>query len=341
MKKEINRIIVIFVAFLFLCLNIVNVSANELNLQHINNYNNIIYVDDDNTNGPWLGTIEHPFRYIQDGINNASDGDEVYVRNGLYNESLFVNQSIEIIGESKTDTIINGFNSNKILNIEGFGYSFIFIINDNDVRISNFNLTFLNYSVLSIAFYNDRCHSLKIFDCNISECFYGVLLNYATNCEIIGNNFSSMDIGITIKNSDKNIIKNNYLLDCNLGVLIVSFSSFNQIISNNISLSGLSVAVVFSQFNIVLNNNIDNEESRLNFGLFVFMGITFAEFNYWGYIGPFPPFPEGEFVFYILYYLSVLGILPITLFKLLFLLIFPWKITDGSWLENLPLQNMF
>ena len=45
-----------------------------------------IYVDDDNTEGPWDGTVEHPYQYIQDSIDNGQPGDSVYIFNGLYNE---------------------------------------------------------------------------------------------------------------------------------------------------------------------------------------------------------------------------------------------------------------
>ena len=38
-------------------------------------FNKTIYVDDDNTEGLWEGTLEHPYQYIQDGIDSASDGD--------------------------------------------------------------------------------------------------------------------------------------------------------------------------------------------------------------------------------------------------------------------------
>jgi hypothetical protein len=34
-----------------------------------------IYVDDDNVAGPWDGTLSFPYRTIQDGINNTSEGD--------------------------------------------------------------------------------------------------------------------------------------------------------------------------------------------------------------------------------------------------------------------------
>ncbi len=42
----------------------------------------IIYVDDDNTSGPWDGTVEHPYQYIQDGIDNAVAGDTILVLAG-------------------------------------------------------------------------------------------------------------------------------------------------------------------------------------------------------------------------------------------------------------------
>ena len=38
-------------------------------------YADIIYVDDDNTTGPWDGTEDHPFQFIQDGIDVAVGDD--------------------------------------------------------------------------------------------------------------------------------------------------------------------------------------------------------------------------------------------------------------------------
>ena len=35
------------------------------------NSNNTIYVDDDNISGPWDGTSEHPYRFIQQAIYNC------------------------------------------------------------------------------------------------------------------------------------------------------------------------------------------------------------------------------------------------------------------------------
>ena len=46
----------------------------------------ILYVDDDNIQGPWDGTLEHPYRRIQQGLNAANPGDTIYVFIGIYHE---------------------------------------------------------------------------------------------------------------------------------------------------------------------------------------------------------------------------------------------------------------
>lgn len=49
------------------------------------------YVDDDNTTGPWLGTLADPFQFIQSGINAAAAWDIVHVMRGTYKENINFN----------------------------------------------------------------------------------------------------------------------------------------------------------------------------------------------------------------------------------------------------------
>ena len=76
-----------------------------------------IYVDDDNTEGPWDGTLEHPYQYIQDAINVSSDGNIIFVFNGTYYEKILVNRSVNLIGETRNNTIIDGNGSGDVVNI--------------------------------------------------------------------------------------------------------------------------------------------------------------------------------------------------------------------------------
>jgi len=76
------------------------------------------------------GTGEGNYTSIQDAINDASDGDTVFVYNGTYCENVIVNKSINLIGENKETTIIDG---------EGVGY-YIINISSSNVMISEFTV---------------------------------------------------------------------------------------------------------------------------------------------------------------------------------------------------------
>ena len=114
MKK---RYIALILITLFLLTNFSSATIltmkdiNEIKIKKTNDLienNEIIYVDDDNIAGHWDGTIEHPYQYIQEAINKSSNKDTVYVFNGTYSENTIIHKSINLIGEDKDSTTING-----------------------------------------------------------------------------------------------------------------------------------------------------------------------------------------------------------------------------------------
>ena len=43
---------------------------------------NTIYVDDDNTDGPWDGNIVYPYQNVEDAVDVATNGSTIFVFNG-------------------------------------------------------------------------------------------------------------------------------------------------------------------------------------------------------------------------------------------------------------------
>lgn len=104
------------------CLMVVPGSVSELSVTHKTTITPLdvpstIYVDGKNTAGPWDGTLEHPYQFIQDGIYNAEEGDTVFVLNATYHENPVIYMSLNLIGENMETTIIDGSHTGSVVQI--------------------------------------------------------------------------------------------------------------------------------------------------------------------------------------------------------------------------------
>jgi len=183
----------------------------------------LVYVDDDfNESTPyWNVTC---FDNIQDGIDAVNESGTVYVYNGTYYENVVIDKSINLIGESKEHTIIDGRNAEK--DIITISYDFINIINftmQNSLInchgiyiISSDNITIKNcllYNIGSYGFELDRVQNCLILNTEINKCGIGIHLIYSTNNTISNNtiyDIGNHGIGVYAK-SDNNLFSHNYL----------------------------------------------------------------------------------------------------------------------------------
>jgi len=106
-----------------------------------------IIVDDNGTPG-----IDCNFTTIQEGIDAANPGDTVFVKNGTYNENVVVDKTINLTGEDRETTIV-----------DGSGTGDIFYVSANWANITAFTIT------------GSGSHS-------------GILLDHVLNCRISYNN---------------------------------------------------------------------------------------------------------------------------------------------------------
>jgi parallel beta-helix repeat protein len=168
-----------------------------------------IYVDDNNTQGPWDGTLAHPYQYIQNGIDAAAEGDTVYVFNGNYQESLTINKPLEVVGESNMDTRIVSPESNRNLQV----------LQTNNVVFHNFHMerdgggtTWMNY------IYAEFCSYSQFYDLVIGQ----EAAKDAGFELVFCDNLTVRDIYINTFNRDFFIVATEYSLFKNLDVYLVN-----------------------------------------------------------------------------------------------------------------------
>jgi len=213
-----------------------------------------IYVDDDNTEGPWDGTLEHPYQYIQDGIDNADNGDTVFVYGGTYYENVIINKSsINLVGENPVSTIIDSRGVGTVIHIAG--YLGIFFEN---IKIEGF--TIQNGSVGIYVSYSDNT---IIYNNIVRDTRYGIRF-WHTEDEFINDNIIIYNSwGIYFEFSDHSTIQGNYILNGDWGIGLVTSDQIDihhNEIKNN-SNNGIVAAFELTKkekIHIHHNNFIDN-----------------------------------------------------------------------------------
>ena len=240
----------------------------------------IIYVDDDNTAGPWNGTIEHPYQHIQDGIDNASEYDTVFVYNGTYYENIVINSSINLVGEDKYSTIIDGSNADDVIccradNILISGFT---IQNSGENGIDKgIELYFCENTILENNILSDNTYGVSLYYSNynclsynliIDNYYSGLSLSHADNNLIENNYFSNNDGGLRLYNSNNNSIFNNNLTSNKAsGISIGTNCCYNLIFENRIesqNLDGIKLSHS-SNYNNVSGNEIIDNRMGVNF----------------------------------------------------------------------------
>ena len=210
---------------------------------------NIIYVD----NG---GGAD--YTQIQDAIDNADDGNIIYVQNGTYFETLVINKSISLIGASPDKTIIyfNGSNNDK---------NNIILINADKCAIKGFKMININVS-LDLIGINVNSSNNIISNNSILNFKQGIYLKEDTSNNIISwNNISNDRYGIVLDYSYKNTLtKNNISFSSEYGIYLYFGSEANIISWNIISDNEYAISIKGTS-NTIFGNTIINNQRGIYF----------------------------------------------------------------------------
>ncbi|HEC89266.1 MAG TPA: hypothetical protein ENI44_01640, partial [Thermoplasmatales archaeon] len=192
---------------------------------------NVVYVDDDyNPSTPGWG-YDH-FDKIQDAIDAVAEGGFVYVYNGTYYENIIIDKSINLIGENRNTTIIDGNYIGDVINIV-----------TNWVNISDFK-------VQNSGSYSPSAAGIKLSDvqdCHIENTIitnnkYGIYIS-SSCCAVFDDIVSNNHFGITLIFSDSctisdTTISNNFWYGIELSSSSICTITNNEMIENSIFISG-------------------------------------------------------------------------------------------------------
>ncbi|MGD8565238.1 MAG: NosD domain-containing protein [Candidatus Bathyarchaeota archaeon] len=172
---------------------------------------------------------------IQEAIDNANNGDTVFVRNGTYYEHIVVDRTLSLVGEDRKTTTIDGGGEGPVVHVQ----------TDNTV-VSGFTIQEGGVN----------------WDGAYLSC--GILLDHSTNCSVLGNDVVNNYYGIISWHSFDSLINDNYLYD-HLGGIIV-YRSPHTLISNNQvnnSYHFQNIWIHYSSITIVYGNKIVDGRSGL------------------------------------------------------------------------------
>jgi parallel beta-helix repeat protein len=166
-----------------------------------------IYVDGNNAGDPSQdGSSSHPFGTIQKGIDNASQGDTVFVRKTHYYETLVISRSVNLVGENRDDTII-----------DGIGVEYLIRIQSDSVNLNGFTLMHSRTNAIRVEIVDN----VSIVNCVVRDnAGYGIVILDSENDSLQGNTVADNQWGISIMRCTNAILRNNSMTgnDYNLDV---------------------------------------------------------------------------------------------------------------------------
>ena len=178
-----NKGITFGLVFMLVIMSFTSISGIQINTQTIESSGrgDILYVG---------GSGPNNYTTIQSAINNANNGDTVFVYDDRspYYECIEIDKSINLIGENRDTTIIDGSNIGDVVKVTA-----------NEVNISGFKIT------------------------NCKENYYGIRVGRATNHITITDNIISQNYrGIFFRGEYSTVSNNLFVYNSNNGILMNS-----------------------------------------------------------------------------------------------------------------------
>ena len=238
-----KKIVVVGVIALFIGVGVQPISGIQIDKKIVipSGTGNILYVG---------GNGSGNYTTIQSAINDASDGDTVFVfdDSSPYYENIFVNKAITLKGQDKNKTIIDGSEKDDVVYISA-----------NDVTISGFTIQNSGDKGWQNGWdggIDIRTKNCIISNNNIMYNYYGIVSkDNGRNHTISYNTFyKNIETAIQLWDNGENNIFGNTISNYD-GIRIWQESKYNNVSNNIIDTSGVGVSVT-TNYNIISKNTL-------------------------------------------------------------------------------------
>lgn len=215
-------------------------------------YKDVIFIDDDNTQGPWNGTESCPYQYIQDGVDCVAEYGTVFVKRGTYlnpfidSDQICIDKTIKLLGENKYYTIIDAGDDNNAIVTPWY--------------VSRLNISDLTIRNSDVGLHFSFSDNLTVSDMIITNCDTCILLEGSCDNNVFNNVFGNSDKGVIVLKSNNNNIFENKIYNNEIGIYQqygLSNNIFRNAVSNNLD-HGIYIDLQADQNHIYHNNFVQN-----------------------------------------------------------------------------------
>lgn len=192
------------------------------------------------------------FSSISSAVREASEGDCILIKSGVYRENIVIDKKIHLIGQNPQNTIIDANNTGDCIYVD-----------EDGITISNLTLQHSGPSGRDCGIELHGNFS-TISNVKISECTIGIYARESHNNSFIKNNLiSNKDYGIHLHTSSDNYISMNAFFNNRWGIFIYRSSNNNLISQNDIDQSSYhGIWASWCQDNIIKKNVIFDSKAN-------------------------------------------------------------------------------
>jgi parallel beta-helix repeat protein len=212
------------------------------------------------------GSGPNNYTKIQDAIDNASDGDTIYVFSGTYLENVIVDNVISLIGENKTTTIIDGGGKDDVVLIDGEDWATIsgFTIQNSGKDIwedAGIDIRTESNTITGNIIKNNSQHGIYCIGEDYTWFGYNIIFD-----NIITNN----KLGITLDDSFNNEVYENYVVNNDQGIFVGTstlplrkekclpvYEYYNNVYRNTIINNGCGIMIDHGSLSNIFENTIE------------------------------------------------------------------------------------